>query len=87
MQVAVSRCGAVAASSPYKSIPDQLSQPIGCIINPQQRRAWDGEGSVMVAARSCMIADALTKVAALAGPSCQTLLDRFGAQAMWDNQQ
>ena len=46
-----------------------------------------GEGSVMVAARSCMIADALTKVAALAGPSCQPLLDRFDAQAMWDNQQ
>ena len=87
VQVAVLRCGAVATSSPYKSIPDQLSQPIGCIINPQQRRAWDGEGSVMVAARSCMIADALTKVAALAGSSCQPLLDRFGAQAMWDNQQ
>ena len=54
--------------------------------NPLQRRAWDGEGSVMVAARSCMIADALTKFAALAGPSCQPLLDRFGAQALWDNQ-
>ena len=87
VQVAVLRCGTVATSSPYKSIPDQPSQPIGCIINPRQRRAWDGEGSVMVAARSCMIADALTKVAALAGPSCQTLLDRFGAQAMCDNQQ
>ena len=38
----------------------------------------------MVAAPSCVIADALTKVAALAGPACGPLLARFGAQALWD---
>jgi hypothetical protein len=30
-----------------------------------------------------MLADALTKVAALAGAGCQPLLARFGAQALW----
>ena len=86
VQVAELRCGAVATSRPYKSVPDRLAQPIGCIIDPKLQRPWNGQGSVMVAARSCMIADALTKVAALAGPSCQPLLDRFGAQAMWDSE-
>ena len=87
VQVAELRCGAVATSSPHAILPDRLAQPIGCIIDPKQRLAWSGKGSVMVAARSCMIADSLTKVAALAGPSCQPLLDRFGAQAIWDNEE
>lgn len=78
------RCGAVATSSPHAERPGYLSQPIGWIIDPRRRRLWDGEGSVMVAARSCVLADALTKVAALAGPVCQPLLARFGAQARWD---
>lgn len=85
VQVAELRCGAIATSSPYANIPDRIAQPIGCIVDPKQRRAWNGNGSVMIAARSCMIADALTKVAALAGPACQPILDRFGAQAMWDS--
>ncbi len=87
VQVAELRCGAVATSSPYAISPDRLAQPIGCIIDAMQRRAWSGNGGVMVAARSCMIADALTKIAALAGPSCQPLLHRFGAQAMWDTEE
>ena len=85
-QVAELRCGAVATSSPHAAIPDRIAQPLGCIIDPQQQRAWGGKGSVMVAARSCMVADALTKVAALAGPACQPLLDRYGAQAIWDTE-
>jgi FAD:protein FMN transferase len=84
VQVAELRCGAVATSSPHANIPDRISQPLGCIVNPIQQHAWRGKGSVMVAARSCVIADALTKVAALAGPACQSLLNRFGAQAIWD---
>ena len=87
VQVAELRCGAIATSSPHANIPDRIAQPIGCILDPKRQRAWDGKGSVMVAARTCMIADALTKVAALAGPACQTLLDRFGAQAMWDTEE
>jgi FAD:protein FMN transferase len=84
VQIAELRCGAVATSSPHAVHPDRIAQAIGCIVDPKLQRAWQGVGSVTVAARSCMIADALTKVAALAGPSCQSLLDRFGAQARWD---
>ena len=86
-QVAELRYGAVATSSPHANIPERIAQPIGCIVDPKHQRPWRGGGSVMVAARSCMIADALTKVAALAGPSCQPILNRFGAQAMWDTQE
>ncbi len=84
VQVAELRCGAVATSSPHEKIPDRISQPLGCIVDPIKQHAWRGKGSVMVAARSCVIADALTKVAALAGPASQSLLDRFGAQAIWN---
>ncbi len=84
VQVAELRCGAVATSGPHKSYPDRIAQPLGCIVNPIDGQLWNGEGSVMVAAKNCMIADALTKVAALVGPSCQPLLDRFGAQAYFD---
>ena len=87
VQIAELRCGAVATSSPHANRTDRIAQPIGCIIDPRQQRAWRGMGSVMVAARSCIIADALTKVAALAGPACQSLLDRFGAQALWDTEE
>jgi thiamine biosynthesis lipoprotein len=78
------RNGAMATSSPRESYPERLAQPIGCIIDPKRRQPWRGPGSVTVAARSCMIADALTKVAALAGPSCEPLLALFGAQARWE---
>lgn len=78
------RCGAIATSSPYAALPERHPEQIGCIVDPRLRDAWHGAGSVMVAARTCVVADALTKVAALAGPTCQTLLARFGAQAYWD---
>ena len=84
VQIAELRCGAIATSSPHATQPDRLAQPLGSIVHPQRGEAWQGNGSVMVAARSCVIADALTKVAALAGPGCQPLLARFGAQAYWD---
>jgi len=84
--IAELRCGAVASSSPHAVYPERLAQPLGCIIDPRHHRPWSGSGSVTVAARSCVIADALTKVAALAGPPCQPLLARFGAQAYWDTE-
>jgi len=82
--VAELRSGAIATSAPHAEIPGRLAQQIGCIIDPRNRDAWRGDGSVMVAAHSCVVADALTKVAALAGPACEPLLERFGAQAYWD---
>jgi thiamine biosynthesis lipoprotein len=79
------RCGAIATSAPYSVASEHRADQIGCIVDPRSREAWHGEGSVMVAARTCAVADALTKVAALAGPKCQPLLVRFGAQAYWDD--
>ena len=84
VQVAELRCGALATSAPHASHAERLAQPLGSIFDPRARRAWNGSGAVMVAAPSCVIADALTKVAALAGPACGPLLARFGAQALWD---
>lgn len=82
-KVAELRCGAIATSAPHASDPGRLAQPIGSIFDPRDRRAWGGKGAVMVAAPSCVFADALTKVAALAGPASAPLLARFGARAMW----
>jgi thiamine biosynthesis lipoprotein len=76
--------GAVATSAPRTTHVGRLAQPLGSIFNPHTRRAWNAGGAVMVAAPSCVVADALTKVAALAGPACAPLLARFGAQARWD---
>ena len=86
VQVAELRCGAVATSAPHMVYAGRLAQPLGGIFDPGTRRAWEGSGAVMVAAPSCVIADALTKVAALAGPACKPLLARFGAQAWWDTE-
>lgn len=86
VKVAELRCGAVATSAPRTTHPDRLAQPLGCIFNPRTRRAWDTGSAVIVAAPSCVVADALTKIAALAGPACAPLLARFGAQAQWDTE-
>jgi thiamine biosynthesis lipoprotein len=77
------RCGALATSGGGDASPERLAQPIGNIVDPRSGRLWGGTGGVSVAARCCTVADALTKVAALAGPACRPLLARFGAQAVW----
>lgn len=84
--VAELRRGAVATSAPRTTHAGRLAQPLGSIFNPNTRRGWDTGSAVMVAAPSCVVADALTKVAALAGPACAPLLARFGAQARWDTE-
>jgi thiamine biosynthesis lipoprotein len=84
VRVAELRCGALATSARHAVRAERLAQPLGRIYDPRARRAWNGRGAVMVAAPSCVIADALTKVAALAGPACSPLLARFGAQGVWD---
>jgi thiamine biosynthesis lipoprotein len=85
VQVAELRTGAVATSVPHAAANDRLAQPLGSIFDPRGRRGWKGSGAVLVAAPTCVTADALTKVAALAGPDCVPLLARFGARARWDS--
>jgi len=77
------RCGAIATSAARAVYPGRLAQPIGAIVDPRAGQPWQWTGSVSVAAPTCTVADALTKVAALAGPACAPLLARFGAQALW----
>jgi len=84
VRVAELRCGAIATSARHAVHAERLAQPLGSIFDPRSRRRWEGSGAVMVAAPSCVIADALTKVAALAGPACARLLARFGACGFWD---
>jgi FAD:protein FMN transferase len=84
--VAQLRCGAVATSASQVVDEQRLAQPLGHIVDPRTQTFWKGSGAVMVAARTCMMADALTKVAALAGPACEPLLTRFGARALWDDE-
>jgi thiamine biosynthesis lipoprotein len=78
------RCGAIATSAPLAAHAGRLAQPLGSIFDPRSALPWKSGGAVMVAAPSCIAADALTKVAALAGPSCGPLLARFGARAYRD---
>lgn len=82
--VAELRCGAVATSSPNEVGSTARAGAIGYIIDPRGGEHWRSAGSVTVAAPTCVVADALTKVAALAGTACQSLLERYGAQAYWD---
>jgi FAD:protein FMN transferase len=77
------RCGAIATSGASIVLPGRLAQPIGRIVDPRSGRLWRSDGAVSVAAHTCTLADALTKIAALAGPACEPLLSRFGAQARW----
>jgi len=84
LTVAELRCGAIATSAPHAAHEGRLAQPLGGIFDPRSQQAWKGSGAVMVAAPSCVIADALTKVAALAGPACTPLFSRFGAHGYWD---
>jgi FAD:protein FMN transferase len=84
--VAQLRCGAVATSAANAIRLSEPTQAIGHIVDPRSGQLLRGTASVMVAAPTCIVADALTKVAALAGPSCQPLLDRFGAQVYWESE-
>ena len=72
--VAELRSGAIATSERHAVHAERLAQPLGSIFDPRSRQAWNGPGAVMVAAPTCVMADALTKVAALAGPACEPLL-------------
>ncbi len=77
------RCGAVATSAAPRRNGPGSADSLGQIFDPLTGEPWTGLDQVSVAAPSCLVADALTKVAALLGPACLPLLARFGAQARW----
>ena len=77
------KAASVRRSAKEKEQAEELAKQFDGVSVSFQRRSSEHDqlfGSVT----SGDIADALTKVAALAGPACAPLLARFGAQALWD---
>jgi len=73
---------ALASSAP-RFDPLQSATATGtAIIDPSTRRLVEGICAATVCAPSCMIADALTKVVMIAGPSAGQLLDHYRAGAL-----
>jgi thiamine biosynthesis lipoprotein len=78
--------GAVASSG-GRFDPFVSSLRIGsAIIDPRTRKPACGSLGATVRASCCMVADALTKVVMIAGQSAGTLLDRYGASALFVSQ-
>jgi thiamine biosynthesis lipoprotein len=71
------------ASSAASSDPIQRPQPTRCaIIDPRTRCAVSGVKGASVRAPSCVLADALTKVAMIEGVAALAVLDHCGASAL-----
>jgi len=52
------------------------------VIDPRRWQPVEGIAGASVRAGSCLMADALTKVVAVAGPLAIDLLDHYGASAL-----
>ena len=68
--------GAIATSLPYR---EGRSQSPSAIVDPHARRVVEGRTMYSVIAPTCVIADGLTKVLAIAGRLDATLLRTFDA--------
>ncbi|MEO8630419.1 MAG: FAD:protein FMN transferase, partial [Betaproteobacteria bacterium] len=71
--------GALATSAHYFSARKWRRTSVTPLVDPARRRASTSTASVTVAAPSCMLADALTKVAMLRGPG---MVRRLGGHAL-----
>jgi len=52
------------------------------VIDPSTRRPADGIAGATVRASSCMVADALTKIAMISGTDALALLEHYNADAL-----
>ncbi len=76
------RNDALASSAPYFSRRAAASGRVSALLDPRTREPYVGNNSVSVRARSCMAADALTKVVLFAPASiAERALDECGAEA------
>lgn len=73
---------AIATSAGYFSRIDNGVRPIEPLVDPRRRHCANWNGSISVIAPDCMVADALTKVAALSPHSVPDILRHFDAQAV-----
>ncbi len=74
------RDGAIATSAAYFSTMHRAGRPVSALVHPR-RPAFVPSGSVSVAARRCVTADAWTKVILLGGPRFLGRARRAGAFA------
>jgi thiamine biosynthesis lipoprotein len=75
------RDGAVATSGAYFSRKKKNGAWASAIVDPGGGRSYLKKGSVTVVSATCMTADALTKIVALAPPAAAPLLERFRSNA------
>lgn len=77
------RGGAVATSAGYHCARRVKGRHVMPIFDPTRERFLACDSSVTVIAASCVMADALTKVAAIRGAAAAPMLLRHGAHAFW----
>jgi thiamine biosynthesis lipoprotein len=75
-------CNEALASSASRFDCLVTTATAAAVIDPHTRKPARGVLGTTVLAASCMLADALTKVVMLAGPSAARLLDRYRAGAL-----
>lgn len=73
---------AMATSANTFSRHGALPGDTGHLINPRTKVAWRGDSSVTVRSKSCLIADALTKVVLFGGESAEVVLSRYDSAAI-----
>lgn len=73
---------AAATSATYFSRRRPQGRWVSPILNPRTRRPWLGRASVTVVAPTCVVADALTKMVALAPERAAPILTRCEARAL-----
>ena len=74
---------ATSVSASMSRGADGPAEPFAAIVDPGGAPRWREAASVSVAAPTCAIADALTKVLALRGPAAASLLRRYHARGLW----
>lgn len=70
--------GALATSAAYFSRARWRGRTVTPLVHGRRRHSADRAFSVSVAAPTCMLADALTKVALLKGPGARGIVQRLG---------
>ena len=70
--------GALATSAAYFSRATRRGQTVTPLVHGRRRNCADTPFSISVAAPTCMLADALTKVALLKGPKARGTVRRLG---------
>ena len=73
---------AMATSANTFSRRGEMPDEIGHLIEPRTKVAWRGESSVTVRCKSCLIADALTKVVLFGGDSAEAVLSQYDSVAI-----